>query len=361
MKAVLLNRHGGLDALEMGTLPEPRAEAGEAVVRVKACGLNHLDVWVRKGLPNLKLDYPHVLGSDIAGIVDDIKGSPPPFPQGSKDGEWKGQVSPPPGIAAGTRVVLFPGLTCGYCPPCISGQDDMCREFKLFGEHVSGGYTEKIKVPVRNLVAIPDTLSFVQAACIPVAYLTAWHMVVNRARVQPDEWVLVTAAASGVSTGAIQIAKIFGAQVIAAASSKEKLAKARELGADVLVDYSKPEWSREVKKITNRRGVDVILDHVGQSKWEDYIPILAKGGRLVICGASSGHEGKTDLRHVFFRRLSILGSTMGSSTEFRQLVDYVGRGRIKPVIYKTLPLEQAREAHRILEEREVIGKVVLEI
>lgn len=343
MKAILLNRHGGLDVLEQGILPDPVAEWGEAVVRVKACGLNHLDVWVRKGLPNLKLKYPHVLGSDVAGVVEEIKGTPPS------------------GVTVGSRVVLFPGIACGTCVRCLSGQDDLCPDFKLFGEHLPGGCREKMNVPIRTLVPIPESLSYVQAACLPVAYLTAWHMVANRARVQPDEWVLVTAAASGVSTGAIQVAKIFGAQVIAAASSDEKLAKAKELGADVLVDYSKPDWSREVKGITNRRGVDVILDHVGQSKWEDYIPILAKGGRLVICGASSGHEGKTDLRHVFFRRLSIIGSTMGSSSEFRQLVDYAGRGRIKPVIYKTLPLDQIREAHRILEEREVIGKVVLEV
>ncbi|MBI2890966.1 MAG: zinc-binding dehydrogenase [Nitrospirae bacterium] len=343
MKALFIESHGGPEVLRVGDLPAPGAAAGQALVRVRACGLNHLDVWIRQGLPNLKLTFPHVLGSDAAGVVESVNG----------DGAE--------GVAPGARVVVYPGLSCGRCRACHSGQDDMCSKFHLMGEHVSGGCAELVAVPLRNLWVLPEAISFVQAACLPVAYVTAWHMVACRGRVEPDEWVLVTAAASGVSSAAIQIAKMYRARVIAAASSERKLTLAKELGADEVVDYSRPDWAREVKRITGGEGVQVILDHVGASKWEDYVRLLSKGGRIVICGASSGYDAKTDLRHVFFRRLSIIGSTMGSLSDFGRVVEAVAKGRIRPVIHKTLPLEQAREAHRVLEEKEVLGKVVIEI
>lgn len=347
MKAVFINRHGGPDVLELGELPKPVPEAGEVLIRVRACGLNHLDIWIRRGLPNLKLTYPHVPGSDFAGHVEEIRPTAP------------NSFDPP--LAVGDRVVAFPSISCGRCEACYSGRDDMCRRLKLMGEHIGGGCAQYVRVPLRNVFRLPDHVEFTQAAALPVAYVTAWHMLTTRGGLRRGEWVLVTAAGSGVSTGAIQMAKVLGAKVIAAASSGAKLAKARELGADFAVNYSEKDWSREVKKIAGEQGIGMIVDHVGESKWEDYIRILARGGRIVLCGASSGYDSRTDLRHVFFRRLSIIGSTMGTLAEFKQVLDMASDGSIRPVIHKVLPLSEAREAQRILEDREVIGKVVLEI
>lgn len=340
MKAVTLRAHGGTEVLKLEELPDPRPGPKEALVRVKACGLNHLDLWVRKGLPNLKLSYPHILGSDIAGtVVETGPGTEP---------EWRGR-----------DVLLQPGLSCGVCAACTSGRDDLCPEYGILGEHRPGGYAELISVPRENLMPLPARLSPEEAACVPVVFLTAWHMLVARAQVKPGESVVVMAAGSGVGSAAIQIAKFWGATVIATAGSADKLQKARKLGADHGIDYSKEDLAARVKELTGGKGADIIADSVGAAQWERMVRALAWGGRLVTCGATSGFDAKTDLRHLFFRRLSLLGSTMGSKGELHEVVRHMEAGRLKPVLDTVYPLEKVAEAHRRLEERDVFGKLVV--
>jgi len=341
MKAVVVYEHGGIDKLKYEEISEPEVRANEVLVQVKACAMNHLDVWVRKGLPHLKLKYPHVLGSDVAGVV-------------AKVGE---DVR---GLEIETPVLVSPGITCGICLYCLSGRDNLCREYRILGEDRSGGCGEYVSVPKENILPMPKNLSFEEAASIPVVFLTAWHMLVARAQIKMGETVLVHAAGSGVGIAAIQIAKLFGATVITTAGTDEKLEKAKTLlGADYGINYRENDFLSEVRKITEKRGVDIIVDHTGDVNWEKNIRALAMGGRMVICGSTSGYEGKTDIRHVFFRRLSILGSTMGSKGDLFEIVKQFESGRLKPVIYKVLPMSQAAEGHRLIENRDVFGKIVL--
>lgn len=342
MKAVVLYEHGPREVLKYEEIPDPVPGPGEVLVRVKACALNHLDIWVRRGIPGLKLEYPHILGADVSGEIvklgDGVKG-----------------------FTEGQRVLVSPGVSCGKCKMCLSGRDNLCREYHILGEGIRGGNAEYLKIPAQNILRFPDNLSFEEASAIPLTFLTAWHMVVKRAKIKVGETVFITAAGSGVSTVAIQIAKLFRAYVIAGASSDEKLKKAKELGADEVINYSKEDISERIKVLTDRKGVDLVVDHTGILHWEKLIKAVGWGGRIVICGATSGFEAKTDLRHVFFRQISIIGSTMGSKGDLFEVLDYINRGLLKPVIYKVLPLKKAQDAHRILEEREVIGKVVLKV
>lgn len=342
MRAVTLRAHGGTEVLKLENLPDPKPGPKEALVRVKACGLNHLDVWVRKGLPNLKLTYPHILGGDIAGTV--VETGP------GTDPTWRGR-----------DVVLQPGLSCGACAACTSGHDDMCPNYGILGEHRPGGYAEHVAVPQENLMVKPARLSFEEAACIPLVFLTAWHMLVSRSQVRPGETVVVMAAGSGVGSAAIQIAKLWGATVIATAGSAEKLDKARKLGADHGIDYAKEDLGARIKELTGRKRADVIADSIGVAQWDKMIRALARGGRLVTCGATSGFDAKTDLRHLFFRRLSLLGSTMGSKGELHEVMRHVETGKLKPVLDTVFPLERVAEAHKRLEERDVFGKLVLKL
>ncbi|MCC6750817.1 MAG: zinc-binding dehydrogenase [Deltaproteobacteria bacterium] len=340
MRAVALREHGGRDKLLALELPEPEAGAGQVRVRIRACALNHLDLWVRRGLPHLRLTYPHILGADIAGEVDAV---------------GPGVT----GVTVGQRCLVAPGLSCGRCQACLAGRDNFCRGYGILGESVSGGYAERIAIPAANLLPYPGDLPFEQAAALPLTFQTAWQMLVERARVQPGETVLVLAAASGVGVAAVQIAKLYGARVIAAASSAEKLAVAESLGADHLINYKEQKLAPEVRRLTDKRGVDVVFEHVGAATWEDSLRACAWGGRVVTCGASSGFDAPTDLRHVFFRQLSILGSTMGSKAVLFDVVKHVAAGRLRPVVGRVLPLAEAAEAHRLLEEHAVAGKVVL--
>jgi NADPH:quinone reductase-like Zn-dependent oxidoreductase len=339
MRAITLREHGGPEVLRYEELPDLAPGAGEVRVRVQAVALNHLDVWVRKGLPHLKLHYPHIPGGDVAGVVDLVG-----------DGVR--------GVRPGDEVVLNPGVSCGHCRQCLSGRDNLCREYSILGEHRDGGCAEQIVVPAANLVPAPKNLSPVERAAIPVTFLTAWQMLVEKARVQPGETVLVHAAGSGVGVAGVQIAKLLGAQVIATASTEDKLRRAGELGADHLV-LSTGDVLGEARRITGKRGVDVVFEHVGAATWETSLSACAWGGRVVTCGATSGFAAKTDLRHVFFRQLSILGSTMGSKGSLFTILDHVAAGRLKPVVDRTLPLAQAAEAHRLLDERAQFGKIVL--
>jgi NADPH:quinone reductase-like Zn-dependent oxidoreductase len=342
MKAVAINQHGGPEVLQQVELPDPEIAPNEVLVRVRAVALNHLDLWVRRGLPGLKLTFPHVLGSDIAGEVARV---------GSL-------VS---GVQVGERVLLAPGLSCGHCQACAAGADNRCREYTLFGYRVNGGCAEYVKAPPANVLSIPATMKFEEAAALPVVFLTAWHMLITRAALQPGEDVLILAAGSGVGTAGIQIAKLAGARVIATAGSEAKLSKARELGADETINHSKQDIVDEVKRFTGKRGVDVVFEHVGEATWEKSVLSLAQNGRLVTCGATTGYNGKFDLRYLFTRNLSLLGSFMGSRSELFSVLKLVAEGKLKPIIDRVLPLVECRKAHELLENREQFGKIVLQV
>ena len=341
MKAVVISEHGGPEVLRYTDAPEPAIGANEVLVRVRACALNHLDLWVRRGLPGRSIAFPHIPGSDISGEV-------------AKTGEGVSNVR------VGERVLLAPGLSCGQCPQCIAGRDNFCKQYTLFGSGVHGGYAEFVKSPAANVIPIPGNLSFEEAAAIPLVFLTAWHMLFYRAHLQPAEEVLVIAAGSGVGSAAIQIAKTTGARVIATAGSQAKLAKAKGLGADEVLLHE-GEFAREVKRLTNARGVDVVFEHVGAATWDQSVYSLAVGGRLVTCGATSGFESKINVGYLFARQLSILGSFMGYKAELFSVLELFKRGLLKPVIDSVFPLEKAAEAHKRLENREQFGKVVLSV
>lgn len=344
MRAIILEEHGGPEVLQVSEQPAPQPAAGQVVVDVHACALNRLDLWVRGGLPNLHIDYPHILGSDIAGIVRSVG-----------EGVDAGLI--------GREVILNPGISCGRCEACLSGWDNLCPDYRILGENTTGGYAEQICVPVTNLVDKPAGLSMIEAAAVPLTFLTAWQMLVVRANIAPGETVLIHAAGSGVGSAGLQIAKLFGARVIALASSDAKLAKARELGADEIVRSDTNDWPKKVRALPGigRRGVDVVFEHVGRATWEDSIKLCRNGGRIVTCGASSGWDASTDLRHVFFRQIQILGSTMGSKASMFRIAALVGAGRLRPIIDRVFPLAQAADAHRYLDRREQFGKVVLAI
>ena len=340
MQAVIFSQHGGPEVLKFTEAPDPQIKANEVLVEVRACALNHLDVWVRAGLPGIKIPLPHILGNDVAGVVREV-------------GELVTWVKP------GDEVMLQPGVSCGHCAECLAGRDNMCIEYDIIGSGRDGGYAEVLAVPGVNVVPKPKNLSWPEAAALPLVTLTAWHMLVTQARIQPGEYVLVHAAGSGVGSLGIQIAKLFGARVIATASSQDKLAKARELGADETVDYTREDWPKEVKRLTNRKGVDIVFEHTGAATWPGSIVSLRKGGRLVTCGATSGFDARTDLRQVFYRHLSILGSMMGSKAELLAAMKFIESGQIRAVVDRTLPLAEARKAHELMEDRAQFGKLVL--
>ena len=340
MKAVIFRKNGDAGVLELAEVPEPKVGARDVLVRVKAVALNHLDIWVRRGIPGSKLPLPHILGSDVSGVVERV-------------GAEVTDLEP------GTEVLVNPGLSCGHCEKCLTGEDNLCRSYKIVGEHVHGGYAEFVSVPRQNVLPKPKSLSFEESACLPLTFLTSWTMLVRRAQLKPGETVLVHAAGSGVGSAAVQIAKLMGAKVIATASTKEKLAKAQELGADHLINYSETDFLDEVKKITNRKLVDVVFEHVGAATWEKSVACLPYGGRLVTCGATTGFDVKIDLRVLFYKRISLVGSTMGSKGDLFRILQLVEEGRPKPVLDRTLPLDQAKAAHELLEERQQFGNVVL--
>lgn len=329
MKAVVLQKYGGEEHLKYQGVKDPIPNSEEVLINVKACAMNHLDIWVREGLGNPPL--PHVLGSDISGINE----------------------------ITGEKVVISPGISCGVCEHCLKGQDNLCPKYTIFGKIQWGGYAEQIKVPKQNILPMPKNLSFEEAASIPLVFLTAWQMLVTKAKVKPGDWVLILAAGSGIGIAAIQIAKLFGATVIATASRDAKLKKATELGSDFVINYEKKDFAEEVKKITNKRGVDIVVEHTGKTTWEKSLLSAKWGGTIVTCGATSGHEGKTDLRHVYFRQLSILGSTMGSKGELFEILKFVEQNKLKPVIDKILPLKDAKKGHERMALREQFGKIVL--
>lgn len=340
MKAIRIHAHGGIDQICFEEVDPPRIQPGHVMMAVKACGMNHMDLWVRRGLPGVKVPLPITPGCDVSGVVHEV---------GTGVSHFK----------VGDEVVVSPVTSCGLCRDCSAGNDHLCRDFGIVGETCDGGQCEFLMLPARNFLPKPKGLSFVEAASVPLVFLTAWHMLVVKARVKPGDVVLVQAAGSGVGIAAVQIAKLFGATVIATASSEGKLEKAKALGADHGINYENQNVQKIVRDITSRRGCDIVFEHVGEKTFEDSYKSLRKEGVLVTCGATTGFDARLDLRFLFSRQLNILGSTMGSKSELFEIMRHVEAGRLKPVVDKTFSLAETAQAHEYLEARRQFGKVVL--
>jgi len=340
MKCVRIHEHGGPEKLIHEDVPVPKIGFDDVLVNVKATSINHIDLWVRQGLPGVKFHLPMIPGVDAAGVV-----------------AQKGNAVSH--LKVGDRVVVAQGISCGHCKHCLNGNDNLCKDYILIGEHRDGADAEYLAVPGRNVLPLSDKVSFEEAAAAALVFLTAWQMLVDKAHVKPGEDVLVNGVSSGVGSAALQIAKLFGARVIATTSTDEKVAKARALGADHVINYNAQNVLDEVKQLTSKKGVDVVIDHVGKSVWNQSIKSLTKGGRLVTCGATSGFEAVTDIRYVFYKQLQILGSTMGRKGDLIRIFDFIEERKLNPVIDRVMPLEQVQEAHRIIQEGKHFGKIVL--
>jgi NADPH:quinone reductase-like Zn-dependent oxidoreductase len=340
MKAARIHQHGGPEVLVFEDAPDPEIRPDQVLVRVRACALNHLDLWIRRGIPGLQVPMPHILGTDIAGEVVSA-------------GALCWRVKP------GQRVLLSPGLSCRQCAKCLAGRDNECPRYTLFGSIIDGGDAELVAAPEYSVIPIPDDLTFEEAAAAPLVFLTAWHMLFTRANLKAGEDVLVLAASSGVGSAAIQVAKLFHCRVIATAGSEAKMDMARRLGADHVINHYTQEIATEVKRFTDRRGVDVVFEHVGAATWPASMQSLAPIGRLVTCGATTGYDAKIDLRFLFNRQQSVLGSFMGTMGELHEVLKFVFRKLVRPVIDKVYPLAEIRAAHERLENKEQFGKIVV--
>lgn len=342
MKAVIFSCHGGPDVLEYADVPDPSPADGQILVRVKACALNHLDCWIRQGIPAYRIQLPHISGCDVAGVVERL---------------GPGVT----GLAVGQRVMLVPGLSCGTCEWCRAGRDNRCVSYGIRGAATDGGYAELTVAQAADALPIPDGIPFEQAAAFPLVFLTAWHMLVSRAGLKAHETVLVHAGGSGVGHAAIQIAKHLKATVYATVGSDAKAAKAKRLGADEVINYQQDSFEERVKALTQGRGVHVVFEHIGPQTWEGSLRCLAKGGRLVTCGATSGPSVPLDLRYVYSRHLTILGSMMGTRAELDAVARLVWARALTPVVDTVFPLREARAAQERMLARDVFGKLVLGI
>jgi crotonyl-CoA carboxylase/reductase len=343
MKAVVFHEHGGREVLKYEDVPEPKAGPTDVIVKVQAIGCNYNDVWARRGLPGMKFDLPHISGSEVAGEVAEV---------GSAVTTAK----------VGDKVIIHPGLSCRICAACTSGNEYFCRQFKIYGFQtgpLDGTYAEYVRIPEVNVIPMPSNLNWEEGAAIGLVLLTAWHMLIGRARLKPGEDVLVWGASSGVGHVGIQVAKMTGARVIAVAGTDEKCAKAKALGADECVNYNTQDVVAEVRRITGRKGVEVVFEHTGEATWERSIQAMAWGGRLVICGVTTGFEGRTDLRFLFQKQLSLLGSHQGNKSELLEGLKGVEAGKIKPVVDTVLPLRDTAKAHELIETGDHFGKIVL--
>ena len=340
MRAVVFERFGGPEVLVARDVPEPALRSDEALVRVRACGINHLDLWVRGGLPGLEPEMPHILGSDVAGEVVAI-------------GDAVRH------LRVGQRTLANPTLSCGTCDACMRGDDNLCRRHDVLGRVRQGGYAEFVAVPGANCLEYPERLPFERAAAVPLVFLTAWHMLVARAGVRPGEDVLVIGAGSGVGSAAVQIARLLGARVIATASGEAKLERARTLGAHELVDHAREDIAARTRELTGRKGADVVFEHVGGRIFEAGVAALARDGRLVTCGATTGGKVNLDVNVLFGRHLSLLGSWMGRRADMAAVLRHVASGALEPVVDSVVPLAEARAAHERIEARAHFGKVVL--
>ena len=343
MKAILLHEHGGPDKLTLGEIDTPQPGPGEVQVNLKAAALNRLDVWTRNGYPGLKIRYPYILGGDGAGVVTVVAPDVTEFKPGD-------------------RVVINGTLSCGQCDMCLAGKDNLCRNGGVLGEtSVLGTYAEYIVLPARNLLHLPDHISFEEAAAASLVYLTAYHSLFTKGHLEPGEPVLVIGAGGGVNTAYTQLAHLIGATVYVVASTPEKLVQAREIGADHTINRTTEDWGKAIFTMTDRKGVDVVVDNVGQETWPTSLRALARGGRMLVVGNTSGYHTHIDSRYIFGKHLSIIGSSMGTQTDFRRVMRLVFEGKVKPVIGAILPLDQASAAHEMLEKGDVFGKIVLTI
>ena len=338
MKAVRFHQHGGAEVLRYEDAPDPELASGEVVVRVRACALNHLDIWNRRGVSRIPL--PHIAGADVAGEI-----------AASSDAM----------VAVGSRVMVQPGLSCGRCGACLDGRDNDCPSYDVLGTRSNGGYAEFVRVPAQNIIAIPDTIGFVEAAAFPLTFVTAWHMLVTRARIRPGEDVLVLGAGSGVGQAAIQVAWLHGARVFATAGTDQKLARARELGAHEVVNHHTQDVPAEIRRYTSNRGADVVIEHVGVATWDRSLKCLARGGRLVTCGATTGYDAQIDLRFLFARQYTLMGSYMGTKAELLRAAHFFFAGQLRPAVDRSFPLAEAAAAQTYLEQGKQFGKVVLEV
>jgi NADPH:quinone reductase-like Zn-dependent oxidoreductase len=341
-EAMVMRATGGPEVLVRETIELPEPGPREVRIRVRAVALNHMDLWVRRGLPHMKYEWPYRLGCDIAGEVDAIG----PGARNAKLGD---------------KVLVNPGLSCGVCARCLSGADNLCRAYRIFGEGAQGGYTRHLNVPDTNLLPHPPALSFTDGAALPLVFLTAYQMVATKARVTAGQTVLVQAAGGGVASAAIQLAKLFGARVITTTSTDAKAARARALGADYVINYTTEDFVAECKRLTDKVGVDAVIEHVGGEVFVKSVLATRWGGRVVTCGATAGFTPTLDLRQIFFRQVEVLGSTMGPKGDLFRVLDWVNAGKLRPVVDRVLPLWDAPDAHRVLEERRAFGKVVLEV
>jgi NADPH:quinone reductase-like Zn-dependent oxidoreductase len=338
MKAVRIHEFGGPEVLRYEDVPDPKPRKDQVLVRVRACAMNHLDLWVRKGLPGINL--PHIPGSDMAGEVVEV-------------GEYITDFKP------GQRVIVAPMHFCNRCSKCVAGLQNQCREFTVLGSRVDGGNCELIAVPAVSVIPIPDSLNFNEAASVPLVFLTAWHMLTGLAAIRPGQTVLVLGANSGVGVAAIQIAKLFHACVITTAGDESKMQRARELGADHVINHYQQKISHEVRDITHGEGVDIVIEHVGPATWDESVRSLKPGGTLVTCGATTGPKVDLELRFLFSRQLSLRGSYMGTMSELYEVLGHVFAGRLKPVIDRIFPMKDVRAAHEYMEKSQMFGKIVL--
>jgi NADPH:quinone reductase-like Zn-dependent oxidoreductase len=340
VKALRIHEHGGPEVLRIDDLPEPEPRAGEVLVQVIATSVNHLDLWVRRGMPGFQVDFPRILGCDGTGEV----------------------VALGPGVRGlrpGQRVVIQPGYSSGKSPEDVRGEDHLAPDYQIRGEHFDGLDRERLALEARFVFPMPDGLDPVACAAAPLVFLTAWGMLVTRAKLQAGETVLVLGGASGVGSAAIQVARGIGARVLTTASSPEKSSLARELGADEVIDSSREGWDKDVRRLTGGQGCDVVVEHVGPATWDASMRCLARLGRLVTCGGTSGAKVGIVLPHLFIKNQSVLGSTMGPAASLPSIFDGVAAGRYRPVVDRVLPMSRAREAHELLERRQVAGKIVL--
>ena len=338
MKAVFFERHGANEVLEYGDRPDPEAGPGDVRIAVRAAALNHLDLFVRAGIPNVPL--PQIPGADGAGVVDAVGAGVE-------------------GVSVGDRVLVQPGLFCNACEFCRGGEQSLCVRFQILGEHVAGTFAERVVVPARNVFPIPERLAFEEAASFPLVYQTAWRMVVGRAALRPGETILVHGAGGGVGGAAVEIARLLGARVFATTSGEEKVRYLKEAGAELVIDYAREDVAKTVRTATGKRGVDVVVDSVGEKTWRTSLQVVAKGGRIVTCGATTGPNPEEEIRQIFWKQITILGSTMANDREFRALYAAVAAGRLSPRIDRVFPLSSAREAYERLEAGRQHGKIVL--
>lgn len=340
MRAMRFHVHGDPSVLRLEEVADPAVPAGGAVVRVRACGLNHLDLWQRRGLERVKIPMPHISGADVAGELVAV---------GADLGDW----------AVGDRVMLQPGLSCGRCQACLAGQDNRCPHYDVLGYMSSGGYAELVAVPAANLIRLPAAMAFEAAAAFPLSFLTAWHMLFNRGQLREGDTVLVVAAGSGVGQAAVQLAKHAGARVIATSGGRDKCERAVALGAEVAIDHYAEDIVAAVRRASEGRGVDVVIEHVGVATWDKSVRCLAQGGRLVTCGATTGYAATLDLRHLFARQLALVGSYMGEKAELLRASALFFSGQLRAIVDRTFPLSEAAQAQSYLEGSRQFGKVVL--